>query len=54
MVFFSDQDGKQGIYNCWPYINAIYRPIAIQSFSYHAQLGTNYSSYYLEWLSTYN
>ena len=20
MVFFSDQDGKQGIYNCWPYI----------------------------------
>ena len=18
MVFFSDQDGKQGIYNCWP------------------------------------
>ena len=19
MVFFSDQDGKQGIYNCWPY-----------------------------------
>ena len=19
MVFFSDQDGKQAIYNCWPY-----------------------------------
>ena len=19
MVFFSDQDRKQGIYNCWPY-----------------------------------
>ena len=18
MIFFSDQDGKQGIYNCWP------------------------------------
>ena len=22
MVFFSDQDGKQGIYNCWPYTAA--------------------------------
>ena len=21
MVFFSDQDGKQGIYNCWPNIH---------------------------------
>ena len=24
MVFFSDQDGKQGIYNCWPYITNYY------------------------------